>query len=205
MKSATKATDLRASHEVAAKGDNRDRILLYGRWSRVMRVADVLEQDRVEWRACKLVHWVGHARASGFDWDVRVFLEVDASMLLRWVIEVAVELLLHARAARAGDVLAILPDTKAVGNALAAAASAASTAGCTAIAAAAAAKAAGATCAEAAAAAATGTETAAAAVAAAAAAAASAVASPAAGRRASVVPSAPASGASAHQQRPGRR
>ncbi len=108
-------TYLSTSHQVSACGNDGDRILLNGRGSSVTSVADVLEKHRVQRGVRKLSDRLWHTSTSGLDGNIVVLLEVDTGLLLGRIVVLAIELLLHADVAAAGDVLAVLPDSETKG------------------------------------------------------------------------------------------
>lgn len=106
-----KAAYLSTCHQVPSSSDDRDRILLNGGGSSIHGKANVFQEDRVQRRAGERKDRLRHTSTSRLNRDVVVFLEVDASVLLRRVISVAIKLLLHAHVAPANDVLSVFPGT----------------------------------------------------------------------------------------------
>ena len=75
----------------------------------VTSVTDVLEEHGVQWGVRKRNNRIWYTSTSSLNGNIVVLFEVDTGVLLRGIVFVAEELLLHAHVTAAGDVLAIPP------------------------------------------------------------------------------------------------
>lgn len=80
-------------------------------WGRnlVARKVDVADEVVVKWRIGEGGDWLRDALAGGLDGNVIVLLEVDTSVLLRWVVRNAKELTLETLVGWPRDVLSVPP------------------------------------------------------------------------------------------------
>lgn len=80
----------------------------------VSSIADVFEENGVEWGAGELEQRLGDLGATGFYGDIVVFFKIDAGPLDRCRVGLAVQLFFKARIAGTRDVTAVAPGTRAV-------------------------------------------------------------------------------------------
>jgi hypothetical protein len=102
-------TSLSTSHQVSATHDDWDGILLNWCWNLVVSELDVFEEMVVKRRVCELEDRLGDIVTRGFDGDIIVLLEVDASLLLGWIVCHAEKFPLQTCVGRSSDMLAISP------------------------------------------------------------------------------------------------
>jgi hypothetical protein len=124
-------TGLSAGHQVAATHDNGDGVLLNGGRNNVASKLDVGDKVVVERGVSEGVDGLGNTFAGCLNGNVVIVGEVNAGVLLRWVVLTETEeLALEAGVSRAGDVLAVAPlaIARATGSSAAAAAAVVTTA-----------------------------------------------------------------------------
>jgi hypothetical protein len=83
-----------------------------------MSVVDVLQENRVEGWVSESSYRLWYASAVCLDRDIVVLFEVNSGVLLRGIIRLAIELLLHAHVASTRNVLSVLPHTVTKGFSL---------------------------------------------------------------------------------------
>ncbi len=70
---------------------------------------DVLKEMVIERRVGEFQNWLGDIVAGSFDWNIVVLLEVDAGLLLGWVISYAKQLSLEAWVRGSSNMLSVTP------------------------------------------------------------------------------------------------
>jgi len=107
--SSLSGTSLGTSHQIATTHDNRNRVFLDWSWHLVMGELDVSDQMIVKRRVGEPENGLRNVGTGSLDGDIVVFLEVDTSLLLGWVICNTEKLTLDTWVGRASNVLSITP------------------------------------------------------------------------------------------------